>query len=660
MNVSTPLLASFLSLALAASAAALQGDDIGPRPVPVDEFHPDREVAVEPAFGGRVIVHLSSMPESLNRVIENSAVTNWMLYEVHERLVMQNWETWEIEPRLCTKWDAEDQLILKPEAASRYPAAKRVGSGDKERLVLFGKSERSGDGWVVTPLSRDNSLSEPLTVPAADVVSNELGTVFTFYLKPDVKWHDGHVFDADDVYFTWDLYNNEHVECDETRFQFKKVLEGEVIDPLCVRFFYEKQYFKALESVGDMSILPRHLYDLSDPDNLQYDPEAHAAFKAEHGEGYEFTDEDLGKYVNENTHNIDWVGLGPYRVTAVTTQYIEAERFPDYNPAVSERVGYIDTIRWRYIGNDDTAKEAMLNGELDYFARVKSEDYFGEATSKPQFTDHFYKGYMYTGTYGYTGWNTKRPQLSDPLVRKALAHAFDVEEYRRTKYKGLAIQVTGPQNYFGPGYDHSVKPLEYDPDLAEELLAEAGWYDRDGDGLIDKDGVPFEITFMMPTGNDASETFGLKYMEALGRLGIKLKMQSFEWATFLENMLNREFDCINLAWVPPLESDPEQLWHSRWDKKQTSNNSGVNDAEVDRLIDAIQIELDAAKRAELMKALHRRIYDLQPYFFMFNTPRKFAMNKKVRGFQGFKIAPGYSLRRWYYPAGTEGTRAAVK
>jgi ABC-type transport system substrate-binding protein len=165
---------------------------------------------------------------------------------------------------------------------------------------------------------------------------------------------------------------------------------------------------------------------------------------------------------------------------------------------------------------------------------------------------------------------------------------------------------------------------------------------------------------MMPTGNDASETFGLKYMEALGRLGIKLKMQSFEWATFLENMLNREFDCINLAWVPPLESDPEQLWHSRWDKKQTSNNAGVNDPEVDRLIDAIQIELDAEKRAELMKALHRRIYDMQPYFFMFNTPRKFAMNKNVRGFQGFKIAPGYSLRRWYYPAGTEGTRATAK
>lgn len=662
MNPPNHRLASLflVSSLLATPALALQGDDIGPHAVPVDEFHPDRDVAVEPAYGGRVIVHLSSMPESLNRVVENSAVTNWMLYEVHERLVMQDWEFWDIKPRLCTHWDTEDQLVLKPEAASRYPSAIQIGSGDKARWVIYGETTASGDDWKVTPRSTGNASGEALTVAGADVVSNERGTVFTFYLKPDVKWHDGHVFDAQDVYFTWDLYNNSHVDCDETRFQFQKVLSGEVLDDLTVRFFYEKQYFKALESVGDMSILPQHLYDLNDPDNKKYDPETHAAFAEQKGAGYEFTEEDLGDYVNKNRHNHDWIGLGPYKVTSKTSQYIEAERFADYNPAICERVGYFDTIRWRYIGNDDTAKEALLNGELDHFARVRSEDYFGEATKTKQFTDTFYKGYVYTGTYGYTGWNTKRPQLSDPMVRKALAHAFDVEEYRKSTYKGLAIQVTGPQNYFSAGYDRGVEPLEYNPDLAEELLAEAGWYDRDGDGVIDKDGVPFELVFMMPTGNKASETFGLKYMEALGRLGIKFKMQPYEWATFLEKILERDFDCINLAWVPPLESDPEQLWHSKWDKPQSSNHSGVSDPEVDRLIEAIQIELDIDKRAALLRQLHRKIYDIQPYFFMFNTPRKYAMNKKIRGFQGFKIAPAYSLRRWYYPAGTEGTRATVK
>lgn len=653
-------LALLLGASWVSPLCATDGELTGPSPAPVDQFHPDRDVEVEPAFGGRVIVHLSSMPESLNRVVENSAVSNWMLYEVHERLVHQDWEFWNYEPRLCTRWDTEDQLVLKHEAAAKYPGAASIGRGDKAQIVLYGQTEEDEGGWTLSPRSKGNPTGEPLHVAEEDVLRIERGTVFTFYLKPDVKWHDGHTFDAEDVYFTWNLYNNEYVDCDETRFQFLKVLEGEVVDPLTVRFFYENQYFQALQSVGDMCILPRHRYDLNDPDNLQYDPETHAAFEAEHGPDYEFTDEDLGEYVNNNRLNNEWIGLGPYQVTEKTSQYIEATRFPDYNPAISERVGYFDTIRWRYIGDDNTAFEALINGELDFFARVKSEDYFGEATAKPQFTDNFYKGYVYTGTYGYTGWNTKRPQLSSPRVRKALAHAFDVEDYRKTTYKGLAIQVTGPQNYWSEGYDRSVEPLEYDPDLAEEILAEEGWYDRDGDGIIDKDGVPFEITFMMPTGNEASKTFGLKYQEALAQLGIKLKMEQYEWATFLEKILERDFDCINLAWVPPLESDPEQLWHSKWDKPQSSNHSGVNDPEVDALIEAIQRELDKGKRAELLRALHRKIYEIQPYFFMFNTPRKFAMSKKIRGHQGFKIAPGYSLRRWFYPAGTPGTRATVR
>ncbi len=639
---------------------AIRGDNTGPQAAPIDQFHPDREIEVEPAYGGRVIVHLSSMPASLNRVLENSAVTNNMMYEVHERLVMQDWEFWDIKPRLCRSWDTEDQIVLKPGAAAKYDSAVQIGSGNRERWVLYGEVTEGEAGLTVSAKSKGNGSGEATTVASDDVEAVQRGTVFTFYLKPDVKWHDGHVFDASDVYFTWNLFNNEFVSCDASRFQFTKVLHGEVVDPLTVRFFYAKQHFKALETVGDLTILPQHLYDLNDPDNEQYDPQTHKAFEAEHGADYVFTPEDLGEYVNDNPHNDMWVGLGPYRVTAKTSQYIEAERFEDYNPAICERVGYFDTIRWRYIGNDDTAKEALLNGELDYWDRVKSEDYFGEATSNEQFTGTFYKGYNYYGAYGYTGWNTKRPQLKDPMVRKALAHAFDVQEWLDTKYKGLAIQVTGPQNYFGPAYDHSVKPLSYDPDLAEELLAEAGWYDRDGDGIIDKDGVPFEITFMMPTGNDASKSFGLKYMEALGRLGIKLNMQTREWATFLDKIYERDFDCINLAWVPPLESDPQQLWHSSEDKPKTSNHAGVNDPEVDRLIDAIQIELDAEKRTALMYKLHRKIYDLQPYFFMLNSPRKFAVNKKIRGYQGFKIAPSYSIRRWYYPAGTEGTRATLK
>jgi ABC-type transport system substrate-binding protein len=77
------------------------------------------------------------------------------------------------------------------------------------------------------------------------------------------------------------------------------------------------------------------------------------------------------------------------------------------------------------------------------------------------------------------------------------------------------------------------------------------------------------------------------------------------------------------------------------------------------LIERGQKELDPAKRAATWKELHRRLYDLQPYLFAFNPPRKFAMNKALRGFQSVPLDPNYVVRRWYYPAGTPGTRATL-
>jgi len=595
------------------------------------------------------------MPEGLNRAVENSAVSRWMLYEVGDTLVMQNWETWAIEPSLAKSWDTEDQLVLKAGADETYPAARSIGEGDKERLMLYGKVTANGDFYSVKGMSPGNPLGESEVIVAkADVASLERGTVFTFHLPGNVTWHDGHKFDADDVLFSWDIYNNQEVDCDEVRFQFEKVLAGEVIDPLNVRFFYENQYFKALEAVGDMCIFPRHLFDLSDPDNAAYDPVTHEKYE----EGHQFTESELGRYINNNPHNTMWVGLGPYRITKWDAKIIEAVRYEGYHDW--DGIGcYMDKITWRLISDDSTSFLALVNGELDYFARVKPEDYTGGRTAKASFTDKFYKGLIWTGTYGYTGWNTHRDHLSDPLVRKALALAFDMETYRVEQYKGLAHRVSGPQNLWGPAYNKDVEPIPYDPDLAEELLAEAGWYDRDGDGWIDKDGVKMKIEFMYPSGNDPSKTMGVRLQESYKALGIELTMRNFEWATFLERMLERNFDAVNLAWVPPLESDPEQLWHSKWGSldKKSSNMCGVMDAEIDALIEAGQREIDIEKRVKIWKELHARVAELQPYMFGLNSARKFAMNKKIRGFQGFKIAPGYSIRRWYYAAGTQGTRS---
>jgi peptide/nickel transport system substrate-binding protein len=655
-----------------ASSATDDVGEAGPGAAVADVFHPDnqpgpdgeRPESPEALWGGRVIVHVPSLPKHTNYVTENSAYTRRFLYELHETLLEQDWEYHDFRTSLARDYTMEDMLILADGAEARYPQARQLDVrplGFEQPFtgfVLFGAISQLDGDYRIEPLTEGGSaLEAPLTVAGEDVLSIERGCAMTFTLREGVRWHpatgeagglaysiDDQVLDADDVYFSWSIYSNPEVDCDEKRFQFEKMTDCEVLDDLTVRIFYREQYFQALESVGtSLTILPRHLYDLSDPDNPWYDPEASPSKQAKH--------------INENPHNQLWVGLGPYRLVEWTQQYIEADRFDGYFEP--DNAGYVDTIRWRLISDDNTAFQALLNGELDYFERVKSADYFGAATERTEFAENFYKGYKYLGTYGYTGWNSHRPYLSDKRVRQALAHAFPADEYLRTNYKNLARRITGPFPFSSAAYDHSLEPIGYDLEKARTLLEEAGYYDTDGNGIVDKDGRDLVIEFMMPSGNEASKNLGLVMQENFGKIGIKLEFASLEWAAFVDRMRKREFDGINLAWVPPLESDPEQVWHSKWGapEVESSNNSGIQEPELDALILAGQREIDFEARQEIWKQIHRFLFDWQPYLFGYNVPNKFAMSKRLRGFKTYAIDPGYRIRDWYFVDPSEpGTR----
>ena len=360
----------------------------------------------------------------------------------------------------------------------------------------------------------------------------------------------------------------------------RSLLGSKVLDNLSIRFFYKEEYFLAAAAFEDFMILPRHVYDLRDKDHPDHNAEA--------------TDADVAKIVNETNYNRNWVGLGPYKVTEFRNEFIEATQREDYfNPADNGNVG---TIRWRHIPSDDTAKQAVINGELDYWDRLRPEAYFGEYTQTPAFTDHFYKGLAPFQYMGYLVWNMRRPEYQDKNVRRALAMCFDWESYIKDIYFGLASQMTSTWYHFGIYNNRSIRPVPFNPSEAEDLLLDAGWYDRDGDDIIDKDGEPFVIEFLTSTGNKASSIFATTVKESLQKVGIKVEIVAREWATFLEMLDANDFDCASLAWITKVESDPEQIWHSKWAKvKDSSNRAGYENPEADRLMEAIQTELDVDK-----------------------------------------------------------------
>ena len=615
-------------------AGVAEVDLAGPHDPPVDRLHPDGQVT--PALGGRVIMHVSSEPPNLNFAIENSASIRWMHYDVHAGLLQFSPVSWKYELDTAKRFDVEDTLVLKG------------GPGDAHDNIVYGKIVGETDAAYLVESGSEWNEMERREVSKSDVERVERGTVWTFELRDDVLWHDGHPLDSRDAEFSWRLFGNPHVDCDEKRFKFSKIKRCDVLDEHTVRYFWNEQYFGIEGSFGlDFCLLPSHLYDLLDPDHPRHDPDASL--------------ESQGEEIDDNIHNIEWVGLGPYRVTGWERgQFAEAVKFDGYWKKSPEESGYLDTFRWRFIRNDDSAWQALLNDEIDIFYRVKSEDFFGEGTKSSTFTDRCYKAFTYIGNIGYTSWNLWRKKFQDLRVRQALAHAFDVEGWIATNYEGHALWSTGTQFWFGPAYNHAVEGLEYDIEAAEDLLLDAGWYDRDGNGVVDnEDGEDLVITALMPSGNKASEKFLQALQDAYRRIGVKVEVETLEWATLLERVLDRDFDAVNMAWtLPTPESDPWQIWHgdeAAFDKR-TSNHAGLNDPEVNELIERGIKELDEEKRWAIWGELHQRIYDLQPYLFGWNVPRKLGINKRIHGMKLYKFEPGFRLRDLYLAAGSPGTR----
>lgn len=607
------------------SASAQSATWVGGQSSP-DAFYPGFDPAKDSLppvrKGGRVVVQLTDFPPSLNFMIDNSSVTRRMWQELHASLLRQDLATFEYTAQLARDFQVHDQLV--DEAGDL-----RSGAG-----VLVGEIEDLKTAWRVREARGDGTLGDAREVPKTAGQRWLPATVYDFQLRPGVVWHDGVEFDARDVLFSLRCLLNAHVGSAEKRYQFQKIARATSDDPLRLRFALTGPYFLAPNIFESLTILPAHLYDLRDPRNPKTRPDA--------------SDEEQASFIEKHPANRQWIGLGPYSVVEWNARAIVARRFEHfYDPADG---GNVDEIVWRHI-RDDVAITALLDGELDFFDRLSGEDFFGGRTAVPRFDATHYKGYSYGPQLTYTAWNTRRAKLSDARVRRALAMCFDWDAFIQGYYKGLAERVTGEQFLRGPAYDPTIVPLPFDLTQARVLLAEAGWHDSDSDGRVDQGGAPLSIEFLYPSENRTSELSGQAWQANLAKVGVSLTLEHRDWTAFLARVRARDFDAISMGWITPPVVDPEQAWHSRWSGEGTANHSGLADAEVDRLIESIQVEVDDAKRRELFSRLQRRIYDLQPYAFGVNVPRKFAMAKRVRNLECFVIDPGYSIRRWFVVAG---------
>jgi ABC-type transport system substrate-binding protein len=199
--------------------------------------------------------------------------------------------------------------------------------------------------------------------------------------------------------------------------------------------------------------------------------------------------------------------------------------------------------------------------------------------------------------------------------------------------------------------------IPFDPEKAKQLLAEAGWKDSDGDGVLDKvingKKTDFKFTFLIYPSPVRKQIL-LVVIDAFKKVGISASLQELEWSVYLDKLKKHEFDATMGAWTSSvLPPDPYQIWHSSQAEGEGSNFISFKNQRSDSLIELYRNEFDENKRIEIIKQWQKLIYDEQPYTFLWSTKARYVFSDRFKNARWYNKQPSPKFNEWWVPKATQ-------
>lgn len=443
-------------------------------------------------------------------------------------------------------------------------------------------------------------------------------------IRDNARFSDGKPVTAEDVRWSFhDYINNPELETESLRSIMTSIDRVEVIsDKVCeIHFKWLDAY--NLQSALLFGVLPKHFYERFTPSQI-----------------------------NQSTGLL--VGSGPFKLENLdpddqwspgeVVTLVRNEQYWGPKPA-------LERLRYFTIDNDIARLVAYQNGETDMI--LPSSPQFAEKEREPGFEDTTYmlKWVNMRSGYNFIGWqcgprNGKLTPFADKRVRQAMTMLLDRDLMIRDIWQGIGAIAVGPNNPPSPAAAPDVQPLPYDPQRARELLAEAGWMDRDGNGILENEnGQEFVFEFTRASGGQTIERMQKYLIDQCASVGIRCIPRIVDWSQYDQIMKNRDFDAITLGWSASApESDPKQIWHP--DSIQNQGHNFIQwDAGQGPIIDKIKSTLDTEERMALFHELHRLIHEEQPYTFVRVVPWTRFISKKFENVHPY--ASGLEQREFY-------------
>jgi len=485
-----------------------------------------------------------------------------------------------------------------------------------------------------TLITRDPETLKWLPLVAESWQISDDGLTIRFKIRPGVVFADGEPLTAEDVAFTHRMVMDERVAGPRWRAFFSRIREVTVEGNDAV-FHYEEPYFGSFELAGTMPILAEHFY-------------------APYLDSVETAEE-----FNRSTGLL--FGSGPYRLqdpkSWTPDQTVELVRNDRYWGPVQ---GPFNRIVYKVIQNDAALLTEFRNGDIDIY-RARPLDY-RELKSDPEVEKHArsLEYYDARGGYVYVAWNQKLngepTRFADKRVRQAMTYLTDRQRIADEVMLGYAKPANGPFNPQGEQINPDVETREFNVEKARELLAEAGYLDRDGDGVLEaEDGEPFEFTFSYPSGSDDFKRIVLLLKDLYVRAGIILNPEPTDWPLMLKALDDKTFEAISLGWTSGFEIDLYQFFHSDQTQPGGDNFMSYESPEMDALIDEARQSMDKDLRMQLWRQAHELLWEDQPYTFLLWRARLDFFDNRLHNIQrvtagvnwpGLWRMPG----EWYVPA----------
>jgi peptide/nickel transport system substrate-binding protein len=231
--------------------------------------------------------------------------------------------------------------------------------------------------------------------------------------------------------------------------------------------------------------------------------------------------------------------------------------------------------------------------------------------------------------FSYIGFNLRDPLLEDKRVRQAIGYAIDRDAIIKYMRRDLARPAVGLIPDQAWAFEPDVRRFTHDPELAKQLLDEAGHRDPDGDGPQPR----LRLSMRIST-NEETRLQSTVIQQDLRKVGIELDLRSYEFATFYADVLRGNFQLFSLTWTGGALVDPDilrRVFHSQQIPPAGFNRGHYRNPEVDRLIDLATATTAEAERKMYYQNAQKLIAEEAPYIPIWNRTNVIVAQRALEG-----------------------------